>query len=319
MSWLFRTPVSIVSDQERRQQINDIFVAASNKSNVIRMLDNNNIDMNSPECVDMYNNNLLHIAVQTSNKYLVRQLIERDITGHMRNSKNKFKQIPFDIAVEMNNIDLIHLIEEYSQLEHNNTRRLYSELKTTNKELKEQLTQLKNDNQELDEQVSQLENDNQELEEFYENRVTTFENKFENLEGYVAQLENDNEELEAAHENFEEHISQLENDNYELKDKVALLENNNEKLQQCINTHNEHVKTITEQLTEYRTAVESVIKSNNTLCAENVTLRLKVGHLEQQLNHKRQRDSDSSDENNSSDEETEVEEPPTKKMRANNN
>lgn len=86
--------------------INELFEFASKgfTSTVIDRIDEKQIDINSKYCVDSYNNTLLHIAVLNENMELIRNLLIRDID---KDKKNQFGQTPLDIAIQMNNKEIV--------------------------------------------------------------------------------------------------------------------------------------------------------------------------------------------------------------------
>lgn len=157
----------------RTNDIKKMFKFASIKNNggVNMLIKYYELDINSPECMDDYQNSLLHIAVATSNKSLITQLLKLGINLE---HKNNFNELPIDIAIKNNDLDIIRLLEEKSN---NMITQLEDEIKKLNQSNNELTKGLKRQREECETYINtnkKLIIDNNELRKTIDNLRESF-------------------------------------------------------------------------------------------------------------------------------------------------
>ena len=107
-SWLFS------SNTTDADIINNIFYYAINNNNdqVINLLNEHKIDLNSKACKDRYNNTLLHILANGKNIILANHLI---LCGLRKDCVNVFNEKAVDIALKNNNLAMVRLLSDIEQ------------------------------------------------------------------------------------------------------------------------------------------------------------------------------------------------------------
>ena len=127
---------------------------------LMKIINENKIDINDIEITDRYNNSLLHIAVRKSNTNMVQALILLNGDIH---KKNYFYESPLDIAIQRNDTKMIiMLLHNENKIENSQKKRSKGELnllESQNKKLKVENNKLKEDNKVLEDTIRNLKND----------------------------------------------------------------------------------------------------------------------------------------------------------------
>lgn len=158
------------ADVKRRDDIKKMFKFASTKNNrgIYAIIKQYSLDLNSDECRDDYQNSLLHIAVISCNKPLITQLLKLKVSTH---HKNNFNEVPVDLAIKNNDIDIVRMLESSSndrivQLEADNLALTNEVVKltTANSDLNIRFKRQRDECLEHDATIKKLKTDNAELE-----------------------------------------------------------------------------------------------------------------------------------------------------------
>jgi len=109
----------------------------SNTYYVKKMIVEHNVNLNSNNLTDDYDQNLLHIAVKTKNYELAKYLV---VNGINKDKKNMLYESPYDIAMKNGDQKMLEILfdgESSSMLKLENTRLSdrISDLETNNKKL----------------------------------------------------------------------------------------------------------------------------------------------------------------------------------------
>jgi ankyrin repeat protein len=168
------------NEVKRRDDIKKMFKFASTKNNrgVYAIIKQHSLDLNSDECKDDYQNSLLHIAVNSCNKPLVTQLLKLKVSTH---HKNNFNEIPVDLAIKNNDLDIVRMLESNSndkiiQLEADNQVLTDEIVKLTavNSDLNTRFKRQRDECLEHDATIKKLKTDNAELEKTVNNLRGSF-------------------------------------------------------------------------------------------------------------------------------------------------
>lgn len=144
--WLFGT------DKTEEDIINNIFyyTLTNNNKQVIKLINDYNIDLNNKKYRDSYNNTLLHILANGNNIELTKNLI---LCGLQRDHVNVYDDRAVDIALKNNNLEMVRvltdieqdpqLLERIANLEVQR-QTLYATIEKTGTDLVEANTEIKN-------------------------------------------------------------------------------------------------------------------------------------------------------------------------------
>jgi ankyrin repeat protein len=140
--------------EKRKDAINNMFYYAAKKTNnyVLKIIIDNDFDLNSSECIDFYGNSLLHIVAKNDNFNLATELVN---IGVNKNHSNMFNEIPLDVAIKFKSINVIRILLNCFNNEELLKKVKY--LEKDNHELKTQYVKLMNIKDTKKDQVLELE------------------------------------------------------------------------------------------------------------------------------------------------------------------